>query len=113
VTEKNEREMISRRGAFSILGMAALSLTVSPMVLAITDAEAQPNTTTAQAPQTGTTPTPQTGTQRRQERRTARTERRQERRTARAERRTERRTGRTERRQQRHGTAPTTSTTPQ
>src|ERR1700741_2093298 len=90
VTEKSEREMISRRGAFSIfLGMAALSLTVSPMVLEVSDAEAQPSTTTAQAPQTSTTTTPQTGTQRRQERRTARTERRQERRASRTERRTE------------------------
>jgi hypothetical protein len=105
VPEKSETEIISRRRAFSILGLAALSLAVSPVVLAVSDAEAQPSPTTPQ--------TPQTGTQRRQERRATRTERRQERRTARTERRQERRTGRTERRQQRRGTTPTTSTTPQ
>jgi len=107
VTEQNETEMISRRRAFSFLGLAALGLAVSPTVLTVSDAEAQqPNT---QNPQTGTTTTPQTGTQRRQERRTERTERRQERRTGRTERRTERSEGRAERR----GTTPSTSSTPQ
>jgi hypothetical protein len=106
-TEQYETETISRRRAFSLLGLAALSMAVSPMVLTASDAEAQqPNT---QNPQTGTTTTPQTGTQRRQERRTERTERRQERRTGRTERRTERSEGRAERR----GTTPSTSSTPQ
>jgi hypothetical protein len=108
VTEQNEMEMISRRRAFSFLGLAALSVAVSPTVLTVSDAEAQPST---QNPQTGTTTTPQTGTERRQERRAGRTERRQERRTGRTERRTERREGRTERRAERHGTTPSTSST--
>ena len=114
VTEKNETEMISRRRAFSILGLAALSLALSPTVLPLSDAEAQQPST---APQTGTATTPQTGTQRREERRqerterrqgrrTARTERRHERREARNERRTDRTTGRADRRQQRNGTKP-------
>jgi hypothetical protein len=104
---KSETEIMSRRRAFSILGLAALSLAVSPTFLVTSDAEAaeaQSSTTTTQ--------TPQTGTQRRQERRTGRTERRTERRTGRAERRTERRTGRTERRQARQGKTPATSSTP-
>jgi hypothetical protein len=108
----SESEVISRRKALSILGLAAVSsLVAAPTVLTVSDAEAQ-------QPATGTTPpaggTP--GTTRRQERRTERTERRQgrreqrhERRTERHERRHERRTGRTERRQERRGT----STTPQ
>ena len=79
---------LSRRGAFSLLGLAALSLTVSPLVLTSSDAEAQETA-------------PQTGTERRQARRAARTERRQDRRTGRTERRTERREGRTERREER------------
>jgi hypothetical protein len=122
MTEQNGTEIISRRRAFSFFGLAALSLAVSPIVLTVSDAEAQQPST--QNPQTETTTTPQTGTQRRQERRTERTERRQERRTARTERRTERRTARTERRtarhegrtegrEQRHGTTPSTSSTPQ
>ena len=107
MTGQNETEVISRRRAFSFLGLAALGLAVSPTVLTVSDAEAQqPNT---QNPQTGTTTTPQTGTQRRQERRTERTERRQERRTGR----TERRTGRSEGRAERRGTTPSTSSTPQ
>jgi hypothetical protein len=122
VTEKSETEMISRRRAFSLLGLAALSMAMSPTVLTVSDAEAQQPST--QTPQTGTTITPQTGTQRREERREERTERRQERRTARTERRNERRearherrtertTGRADRRQQRNGTTPPTSSTPQ
>jgi hypothetical protein len=78
---------LSRRSAFSVLGLAALSLTLLP-VLQSSNAEAEETA-------------PQTGTQRRQERRTGRTERRQERRTGRTERRTQRRTGRTERREER------------
>ena len=132
VTEKNETETISRRRAFSLLGLAALSLAMSPTILAVSDAEAQqPSTNAGQTPQTGTATTPQTGTERRQERRgerterrtarterrqerrTARTERRHERRAARAERRTERTTGRADRRQERRGTPPTTPSNPQ
>ena len=124
MTEKSETEMISRRKAFSILGLAALSLAMAPTVLTVSDAEAQqPGTASGQNPQTGTGATPQTGTERRQERRTARTERRQERRNARTERRNQRRearhqrreertTGRADRRQQRNGTTPPTSSTP-
>ena len=102
VTEKNETETISRRRAFSLLGLAALSLAMSPTILAVSDAEAQqPSTNAGQTPQTGTATTPQTGTERRQERRGERTEHRQERRGERTERRQERRTARTERRQER------------
>jgi hypothetical protein len=111
VTEKSE--MISRREALSILGLATLGLAVMPNLLMVSEAEAQTSTTT-----------PQTGTERRQERRTGRTERRQERRTARAERRaerrtarqerrTERQTARTERRQTRQGKTSTSPSTPQ
>ena len=88
MSQKITSEELSRRSAFSFLGLAALSLTVLPTVLTSSDAEAQETA-------------PQTGTQRRQERREGRTERRQERRTGRTERRQERRTGRTERREQR------------
>jgi hypothetical protein len=115
VTQQNKTEMISRRRAFSFLGLAALSLAVSPMVLTISDAEAQqpsaqnPEAGTTTTPQAGATTNPQTGTERRQERRAGRTERRQERRTGRTERRTERREGRTERRTERHGTTPSTT----
>ena len=93
MTEKSE--MISRRRAFSILGLATLGLAVIPNLLMVSEAEAQTSTTTP--------PTPQTGTERRQERRTERTQRRAERRTA-------RQTGRTERAQARQGK---TTTTPQ
>ena len=125
MTEKSETEMISRRRAFSILGLAALSMAMSPAVLTVSDAEAQqPGASTGQPPQTGTATTPKTGTQRRQERREERTERRQARRTARTERRHERRearherreertTGRADRRQQRLGTKPAKPTNPQ
>ena len=99
MTEKREMEMLSRRKAFSFLGLAALSLAAAPMLLmTFEDAEAQAITKQ----------TPQTGTQRRQERRAQRQERRQARRTARTERHTEGREGRTERRQERRETAPFT-----
>ena len=99
MTEKRETEMLSRRKAFSFLGLAALSLAAAPTLLMTSeDAEAQATTTQ----------TPQTGTQRRQERRAQRQERRRERRTARTERHTEGREGRTERRQERRETAPFT-----
>ena len=68
-------EMISRRNALSLMGLAAaFGLAAAPTVLTVSDAEAQ----TAAAP---TAAAPTTGTERRQERRTARTERRQVRRT--------------------------------
>ena len=68
-------EMISRRNALSLMGLAAaFALAAAPTVLTISDAEAQ----TAAAP-TATAPTG--GMERRQMRRTARTERRQVRRT--------------------------------
>ena len=92
MTEKRETEMLSRRKAFSFLGLAALCLAAVPTLLMTTeDAEAQ----------TTPTPAPQTGTQRRQERRAQRQQRRQDRRTARTQRRTERRTNRTKRRTER------------
>ena len=73
------RPIVSRRRAFSLLGLAAaLSFTVPPMVLTASDADAE----TA-------------GMERRQERRGGRHERRTERRTVRHERRTERRGGST------------------
>jgi hypothetical protein len=80
-------EMISRRKALSLMGLAAaFGLAAAPTVLTVSDAEAQ----TAAAP-TATAPT--AGVERRQERRAARHERRQERRMARTERRQVRRTG--------------------
>jgi hypothetical protein len=95
--EKIKWEMISRRSAFSLLGLvAALGFAVPTAVLTVSEADAQTPGTEAQTPGTP-------GTQRRQERRAGRTERRQERRTGRTERRTERRTGRTERREERSG----------
>src|SRR5260370_38445940 len=87
-------EMISRRKALSLMGLAAaFGLAAAPTVLTVSDAEAQ----TAAAP-TATAPTataPTAGMGRRQARRMARTERRQMRRTARTERRQVRRTGTT------------------
>ena len=83
-------EMISRRKALSLMGLAAaFGLAAAPTVLTVSDAEAQ----TA-------------GMERRQERRSERHERRQVRRTARTERREERRTGTTTG----TGTATTTGT---
>jgi hypothetical protein len=94
-------EMISRRKALSLVGLAAaFGLAAAPTVLTVSDAEAQ----TA-------------GMERRQERRAGRHERREERRAGRHERREERRAGRTERREERRtgtttgtGTATTTGT---
>jgi hypothetical protein len=88
MSEKITSKSMSRRSAFSLLGLSALCLAMLPTVLTPTDAEAEEATT-------------KTGTERRQERRTHRSERRQERRTHRTERRQERRTGRTERREER------------
>ena len=93
-------EVISRRKALSLLGLAAaFGLAVPPTVLTVSDAEAQYTAPTA-APAAA----PQTGTERRHKRRTARHERRHERRAGRHERREERRTGRHERREERHTT---------
>jgi len=75
MSEKIESEMLSRRKAFSLLGLAAaLGLAVPPTVLMVSDADAE----TA-------------GMERRHERREHRRERRHERREHREERRHERR----------------------
>ena len=74
--EKVKSKMISRRSAFSLLGLTAALGFAMPTVLTVSDAEAQ----TA-------------GMERRHERRTGRHERREERRTGRHERREERRGG--------------------
>ena len=101
---ESETEMISRRSAFSILGLATLGLAVPAAVLTVSDAQAQSSTA---AP-----PAPETGTERRQQRRTDRQQGRQERRTERQENRQERRTQRTEGRAERSGTAPTNPANP-
>ena len=102
MSEQMKSEVISRRKALSLLGLAALAMPCT--VLMPSDAEAQQTVAQAATPltpppsgQPGVQPVPQTGTERRQTRRTGRTERRQE-----------RRTGRTERRQERRGTGTTT-----
>jgi hypothetical protein len=89
-------EVISRRSALSLLGLAALGLAVPTTVLTVSDAEAQqPAAPTAPgaAPPTAPGAAPMTGTERRQERRTRRVSRRKARRKGRAERRELRRTG--------------------
>jgi hypothetical protein len=80
-------EVISRRSALSLLGLAALGLAVPTTVLTVSDAEAQ------QQPAAPTAPpgAPMTGTERRQERRTRRVRRRVYRRKARRKGREERR----------------------
>ena len=84
-------EVISRRSALSLLGLAALGLAVPATVLTVSNAEAQqPAAPTAPAA------APMTGTERRQERRTGRVKRRVYRRKA-------RRKGRDERRELRTG----------
>jgi hypothetical protein len=95
-------KMISRRGAFSLLGLAAtVGFAVPTSVLMTSDAEAQAQPI-APAPSAPAPSAPATsGMERRQERRAGRTERRQARRTARTERRQARRTARTERREAR------------
>jgi hypothetical protein len=82
----SESNAISRRGALSLLGLAAaFGLGVPPTVLTVSEAEAQ-------ATQTGEkTEEKKTGTERRQARRTHRVERRTKRRKARHKGRTERR----------------------
>ena len=88
MSEKVTSGEITRRQAFSWLGLGALSIATVSTVL--TGSEAQAEEATAR-----------TGTERRQDRRTDRTERRQERRTHRTERRQNRRTHRSERRSDR------------
>ena len=91
---KIKSQMISRREAFSLLGLAAaLGFALPAEVLTASDAEAQAQTTvpaqtTAPAPSGGTV-----GMQRRHARRTGRHERRHARRTGRHERRETRRGG--------------------
>jgi hypothetical protein len=88
MSEKVKSQMISRREAFSVLGLAAtLGFALPAEVLTASDAEAQAQTT-APAPSGGTS-----GMQRRHARRTGRHERRHERRTGRHERREKRRGG--------------------
>ena len=87
-------KMISRRGAFSLLGLAAaVGFAVPTNVLMTSDAEAQAQPV-APAPSAPAPSAPATsGMERRQERRASRTERRQARRTGRTERREARRKG--------------------
>ena len=109
-------QLISRRGAFSLLGLAAaLGFAVPTTMLTESDAEAQMQPT-APAPMQPTAPAPSAqpmsgmqhgqeeqtgGKKRRQARHTGRTKRREARHNARAERREARRTGRTGRREAR------------
>ena len=89
MSEKIKVEIISRREAFSLLGLAAaFGLAVPISLLTGSDADAQAPATASPAPTGGTL-----GMQRRHERRTGRHERREERRTGRHERREERRGG--------------------
>lgn len=80
MTEKTELNLVSRRTAFSLLGLtAAFSLAVPVSICALSDAEAQT-----------------VGMERRQDRRQGRQDRRQDRRDTRHDRRTDRRTGGTQ-----------------
>ena len=73
-------EMISRRKALSLVGLAAaFGLAAAPTVLTVSDAEAQTAAAPTAAAPAATAPT--AGMERRQQRRAARHERRQERRT--------------------------------
>jgi hypothetical protein len=85
MSEKNG--VISRRGAFSLLGLSLLGFALPAGLLTASDAEAQAPST-APAPSGGTA-----GMQRRHARRTGRHERRHARRTGRHERRETRRGG--------------------
>ena len=92
--------MLSRRGAFSLLGLAA-TFALPTTVLMTSDAEAQAQPT-APAPTAPATSAPATsGMERRQGRRASRHERREARRAGRHERREARRTARTGRREAR------------
>jgi hypothetical protein len=97
--------MLSRRGAFSLLGLAA-TFALPTTVLMTSDAEAQAQPTapapTAPAPTAPATSAPATsGMERRQGRRASRHERREARRAGRHERREARRTARHMRREAR------------
>jgi hypothetical protein len=81
-------EVIPRRRALSLLGLATLVVALPASVLTVSDAEAQAQQPAPEAPETGT--------ERRQERRTGRVRRRTGRREA-------RRKGREERRELRRG----------
>jgi hypothetical protein len=85
-------EVISRRSALSLLGLAALGLALPTTVLTVSDAEAQ-QPAAPTAPGAAPAATPMTGTERRQARRTRRVYRRKARRKGREERRELRRTG--------------------
>jgi len=82
---KLNSEIVSRRKALSLLGLATLGLTAPATVLTVSDAEAQ-----QAAPGAAPSTAPETGTERRQERRTSRTRRRTGRREARRKGREER-----------------------
>ena len=85
-------EVISRRSALSLLGLAALGLALPTTVLTVSDAEAQQQPAAPGAPPGAPPPgAPMTGTERRQERRTRRVGRRVYRRKARRKGREERR----------------------
>ena len=104
-------QLISRRGAFSLLGLAAaLGFAVPTTMLMESDAEAQAQPSpaapapSAPAPTAAAPAAPETsGMNRRQARRAGRHERRQARRNARHERREARRNAREMRREARHG----------
>ena len=97
MSEKIKSEVISRRKALSLLGLAAaFSLAVPPTVITVSEAEAQQAPPSQPLVPFGQPAAPQTGTERRQERRTRRVKRRVERRKARKE-------GRKKRRELRRG----------
>jgi hypothetical protein len=81
------KEMISRRGVFSLLGLA-VAFAVPTTMLTTSDAEAQAQPSAPATPAPATTSAPATsGMNRRQARRAGRHERREARRSARHERR--------------------------
>src|SRR3984957_3138056 len=86
-------EMISRRKALSLMGLAAAFGLAAPTVLTVSDAEAQTAAAPAAVAPTAGMQRRAARHERRHERRAARHERRMERRAARHERRMERRTG--------------------
>ena len=98
-------KMISRRGAFSLLGLAAaFALPTTALMTSDAEAQAQPTAPapTAPAPTAPATSAPATsGMERRQGRRASRHERREARRAGRHERREARRTARHMRREAR------------
>jgi hypothetical protein len=99
-------KLISRRGAFSLLGLtAALGFAVPATMLTESDAEAQMQPTapapTAPAPSAPAPTTPATGMQQGQEQQTGGKKRRQARHSGRTKRREARHTGRTGRREAR------------